>query len=420
MLERAHLVALWAFALLLGLFEGPAELACVLALLTLLVGRGRQGVTFGPIELGLLVWLVAGALGGLGSELRTNSETLTRPLLALAFWLGRGSIARLDSVWTRRLAWAFGSALVLNAAYGLFQVFVFDPPLERLVIGRVRHQSLVDPEATDRLRMATGLFYNRIKLAHLGVVGLALFAVLGVYGPRARPWAIVGGVVLGVAVFFTYRRAAPLSLLLGLALYGLVFGGRARPRWLLGAAGLAGLTAAGLLVTETGRYRIVQAKDALLERLDIYGHALTLWRESPWLGVGHGRYRAAIGGVTDRLSPLLQTSAHSWFLETLAETGVVGLLGLSLAVVGAAVRLTRRLRAREEGAHDAGALLDRFAWIALLALLLLGLAHSVLFHRPVAMAFWTLLGVAAGAPGDIRSTTLSSRDKVATGPSTIP
>lgn len=421
MLERAHLAGLWAFALLLGLFEGPAEIACAFALLTLLVGRGRQGVTLGPIELGLLVWLLAGGLGGLGSGLRSNSETLTRPLLALAFLLGRGSISRLEDRWTARLAWAFGGALVVNGAYGLFQVFAFDPPLETLIIGRVKHQGLVDPLDGERLRMATGLFYNRIKLAHLGVVGLALLTVLGVYVARARRWALAGGVLLALAVFLTYRRAAPLSLLVALAVYGLAFGGRARERWLLGASGLALVAGSGLLVTATGRYRIVQAKDALLERFEIYAHALSLWRESPWLGVGHGHYRAAIGGVTDRLSPLLQQSAHSWFLETLVETGVVGLLGLLVALTGAVVRLTRRLRVRGESAPSEPAVLrDRFTWIALLSLVLLGLAHSVLFHRPVALAFWTLLGMAAGAPGDIRTSGLSSRDKIARGSNTTP
>lgn len=406
--------------LLLGLFEGPAEIACIFALVTFLAARRLQGTTLGPIELGLLVWLAAGTVGVLGSEARVSSETLTRPLLVLAYILGRGSITGLDEPWTGRLAWAFGGALVVNGAYGLFQVFVFDPPLESLIIGRVKHQNLVDPEHGLRLKMATGLFYNRLKLAHLGVVGLALFAVLLSAPTRARRWAAVLAVVLAAAIFFTYRRAAPLALIASLAGFGLLFAGQARRRWLLGSGALASVVLLGLIFTREGRVRLRDAGAALYERQEIHGHALELWSRTPWFGAGHGHYRALIGTVTDRLSPLLETSAHGWFLETLVETGVIGALGFLTALGVALFRLTKRLLESRGQRGTVPILRDRFVWIALVALIVLGLAHSVLYHRPVALAFWTLLGLAAGPPGDIRKTRLSNAGEIATGAKSEP
>lgn len=414
LLERAHLAGLLAFALLLGLFEGPAEIACAFALVTFFATRRTQGATLGAIELGLLVWLAAGSVGVLSSKAEVSSETLTRPVLVIAFLLGKGSLPALDARWLSRMAWLFGGALVLNGAYGLLQVFGFDPPLETLIIGRQKHASLIDPENTNRLRMATGLFYNRIKLAHLGVVGLSLLAVVAMVRSRARPYALAGAIILGAAIFFTYRRAAPLSFVVALSAFGYFFAGAHRKKWLAVSAAVALLLVGAFLATETGRHRIVQAEDALYERSQIYGHALALWKQAPWFGVGHGHYRASIDGMATGLSALLRTSAHSWLLEALVETGLVGISGLVFAVGSAFLRLTRRLRTTQGGAPSAQQRLDRFAWIALLGLFVLGTAHSVLYHRPVALAFWVLLGVAAASPSDIRRWDLSSSAGVAT------
>lgn len=258
--------------------------------------------------------------------------------------------------------------------------------------------------------MATGLFYNRMKLAHLGVVGLSLFAVLMGVGGRARRAAVLGTVILGAAVFLTYRRAAPLSLLVALFTFGILFGGVNRRSWLK-ATGAVGLVVIGaFLATATGRVRLVQAKEALLERFEIYGYALSLWRESPWFGVGHGHYPTRIGSITEQLSPLLQQSAHSWLIETLVETGVVGATALVAAIVTALTRVSVHLSLRPQVAASDQVLLRRFAWVALVSLLLIGLVHSVLYHRPVILAFWLLLGVAASPLERKRSVPLGSKE----------
>ncbi len=68
MLERAHLAGLLAFGLFLGLFEGPAEIACGFSLLTFFLTRRLHGATFSAIELGLLVWPISGSFGAPGRE----------------------------------------------------------------------------------------------------------------------------------------------------------------------------------------------------------------------------------------------------------------------------------------------------------------------------------------------------------------
>jgi O-antigen ligase len=90
-------------------------------------------------------------------------------------------------------------------------------------------------------------------------------------------------------------------------------------------------------------------------------------------------------------------------LHVLAETGIVGLLGFVTAIVASLIRVGSRIiqnrRALDAGATTSGArvILDRLALFGVLSVLILGATHSPLHHAPVALLFWTLLGVAAGS-----------------------
>jgi O-antigen ligase len=409
-LAGAHPIALVSFALLLGLFEGPAEIACAAALVFTVLDRKIEPRQLGVIELGIAVWLLAGLPGTLDAQSAITSEAATRPILALAFLVGRFAIATASEGVLRRMAIAFSAALVLNATYGFLQVLWFDPPLEALLAGRQRSQHLVDPAAPERLLMASGLFYSRLKLAHLGAVALGLIGIGALATPAPRRWWwIAGGVILGGGLYLTFRRAAPAAVCFGALALGAVLG---RARWALGAGGAGAGALLLLLFTGAGRERVGEAALALHERAEIYRAALALWADHPWLGVGHGDYQAAIAGYAAELPEVLHTSAHNLWLQILAETGSVGLAGFMLAVGAALFRAGRAVRAGRERA-DARALLDRFSFLGLSTILALGVVHAVLYHRSVALCFWALLGVAAASGQPPPSNSSSSSKTVA-------
>lgn len=399
---RASHIALVAMALLAGLFEGPAEIAAVIAVGLLLAGGAWREARLNVADLGVGLWLVAGAIGLIGSPAVLGSAPTLHPLIALAYVAGRLGIARADDVLLRRLGLAFAVACVINGLYGIFQVAFFDPPLEPLIIGRSAAARLADPEASGRLRMATGLFYNRLKFAHvavlgLGLIGLVIDGAIQERRSRARVARAFGAAVaLGLALFLTYRRAAPAALLGAGLLLALLM---RRLRLAASVVAIAGGILLLYFLTDYGRDRIDAAALELGERLQIYQAALTLVMEHPLVGVGHGGWAGSIGAYLppDLSAKVLRNglnSPHNLGLQVMAETGVLGFLGFA-AAVGSSLAATALAIRRDRDVQGPQATLDRFVFLGLVALIGLGMLHSVLYHVPVALAFWTMLGVAS-------------------------
>jgi O-antigen ligase len=399
---RASHIALVAMALLAGLFEGPAEIAAVIAVGLLLAGGAWRDARLNVADLGVGLWLVAGAIGLIGSPAVLGSAPTLHPLIALAYVAGRLGIARADDTLLRRLGLAFAVACVINGLYGIFQVAFFDPPLESVIIGRSAAARLADPEASGRLRMATGLFYNRLKFAHVAVLGLGLIglAIDGAIQERRTRGQIArafgAAVALGLALFLTYRRAAPAALLGAGLLLALLM---RRLRLAASVVAIAGGILLLYFLTDYGRDRIDAAALELGERLQIYQAALTLVMEHPLVGVGHGGWAGSIGAYLppDLSAKVLRNglnSPHNLGLQVMAETGVLGFLGFA-AAVGSSLAATALAIRRDRDVQSPQATLDRFVFLGLVALIGLGMLHSVLYHVPVALAFWTMLGVAS-------------------------
>ncbi len=398
MLLRAHRLLLVAYALLVGLLEGPAEVVAVLALASTAATGGLRRWRPGPAEIGILIWMLAGLPGLLLDPGHHSSADTTRPLLALVFVIGTRGIDPGDSVLLRRMAWAFTAACVLNAAYGLLQVTVGAMPWDSVFLKNPSSGQIWVPNRVYHVRAAAGLFYNRLKLAHVGMVGAALIALIA-FSPharrRVRVLAGAGGLVLCGALVLTYARMAFLAVVASfVALAGVL------RRWLILAAA-AGLSLAGgllLLLTENGRMRISSLDEDLSIRRTMIDRALAIFGEHPWLGVGHGVYRNAIERVGPQgLTGVHLTSPHNLWLQVLAETGVVGFIGFNLALAWCVACVMRRIVRRQNDPDRA--ILDRFALLGVLAIAFVGLLHSSLHHAPVGLVFWTLAGVCVRSEG---------------------
>jgi putative inorganic carbon (hco3(-)) transporter len=127
-------------------------------------------------------------------------------------------------------------------------------------------------------------------------------------------------------------------------------------------------------------------------RVQLWSAAWAMFSDYPVLGVGADNFHVRFGDYSGVPESKLGTHAHSMYLESLADTGVVGLLALVWLLVTV-------LRLAIEGLLSEP---DRDVWIlraALLASLVAWLVHGVLddLQRfwPAGLAFWIIVGLIA-------------------------
>ncbi len=97
---------------------------------------------------------------------------------------------------------------------------------------------------------------------------------------------------------------------------------------------------------------INDANFAVLERMAHWQAALSMWRDNFWLGVGFGCYEPAYADYALINWPIALGHAHNYYLNLLAETGLLGLLtyvGAFGVVLIRLWRMTRTLRGWQRG-----------------------------------------------------------------------
>ncbi len=205
--------------------------------------------------------------------------------------------------------------------------------------------------------------------------------------PFWRMAALGGLLVLAAAVLFTYSRQSYFIALLVLALMAI-------RRSVFLAAFCALVFAVALPWLPSGAMERVQETqqvdefgqeeldDSTASRWDIWGGAVMMWSESP-IGVGANRFKGLIGGYSNYPGK----DAHNYYVLTLAEAGLQGLVAL-LALVFALWRLGGRL-VREARDHESLALAHGFR-IAVLAMALGNLYGSPFSEGTVMGIFWAL------------------------------
>lgn len=184
-------------------------------------------------------------------------------------------------------------------------------------------------------------------------LGTALASALPIalaraYEQRGR-WTAAAA-LQGAALLLTHSRAAAFGLLAGLALWALA---RLHGRRLAAALGAAAVVAAAAAWAFRGR----EWTHGLIWR-----DALALWRAHPLLGCGLGRFHLEFPAFASEAlkarwpeGRVIVNFAHNEYLQTLAETGPLGLAALA-AVPAAAWLALRRSASLERGAAAAGAL----------------------------------------------------------------
>ncbi len=142
---------------------------------------------------------------------------------------------------------------------------------------------------------------------------------------------------------------------------------------------------------------INDANYAVLERLAHWQAALDMARDDLWTGVGFGNYEAAYADYALINWPAALGHAHNYYLNLLAETGIIGLLAYLLlwgAVLWQSVALLRRLPWPERGI----ALGLTSCWVALSVHHLVDklYVNNIYIHLGVMLALLQLLDLGDG------------------------
>lgn len=203
--------------------------------------------------------------------------------------------------------------------------------------------------------------------------------------------------VLLVALGLTLSRGAFIALVFGLIILVVLYRYRTKVKMVLWPAITTGMVSVALVLAliyfsagEQGTERYVQhtisqgefVEESTYGRLAHYREAWRLFTTSPIIGIGLGNY-----GVVNSLEPVGSREGYQMvnnqYLETLAETGLLG-LGALLAIVGL---LARELWIRSVRDHKA---------VIFLAILGAMLMQWHFFSNIYILQFWAVLGIIAG------------------------
>lgn len=264
-------------------------------------------------------------------------------------------------------------------------------------------------------------------------VGLLLAMVATEQPKRASravrlAWAGAGAITAGVAglgLALSWSRGAWLAAAAGAGLMVLAYvGGAVYPRpdaRRLGALWLAGAVTLTLLLFGAARFfpgavvgrlasvadtfvvwdvrdaEVSDANFATVERVAHWQAAGTMWADKPWLGQGPGHYELLYDEYRlPRWSEALG-HAHNYYLNLLAEAGLLGLTAYAL-FLGAALTFAVRTAVRPRSALQAGL---AFGLIGVLgAIFVHSFTDNVFVHETV-VHLGLLLGLTHAAGGNL-------------------
>lgn len=313
------------FCLSLPLFEAPKNIALALAFAAVLAaGLMRPSrLRWDAVSLLLLALFLTGLLSGFLSPYRgeTMRYSLDLARILAAYWVF------LNLVQGEREAGLVLDLLLLSAALALL--------LATASHGHPRGFSVASLGYSNNV----GMYYSLIAAAALS---LTLSGATSLW--RRAWWPAV--LILSVGVItLTFCRSALLAF--GLFACLLFASGRLGRRWWLAALLVAVTALAFLGSAGPPSQLLIQVLDmtTLRERWQIWQVAWGISWQHPLLGVGPGGFQAAAREV---LGPearhfFFLGNAHSLYVNTLVERGLVGLT-LLLACFAAALRQLRAAR----------------------------------------------------------------------------
>jgi O-antigen ligase len=364
--RRLELAALVALALFLPVLEAPKNLAWFAYVTAWLANRYRArdyGGPWEPADTLIAGWIACGFLSAAFTDVHAKE------------WHGALDVVRYGSV-----LW-----LLKRSNYSHSEA--------KVVLGALLGSALIG-FAMAYWRLANGS--TTLELHSVGNVNHTAIYLAIVFG-LATSWALAGSffaaAVAGVLLFSLFVASSRAAVLVALALMmvlAAVRGTSAAKRLTIALVLMAALAAMVKPDVWHKQLKMMASQDVLAHRGGVWRIALETWMAHPIFGVGMTNMavvtreqakeaRLALGSQYDATVHFDVGHAHSLYLNTLAERGLVGVTALAGVLAMLGVWLVR-YRPRRAGAKE-----DFLLWGAAasgyIVTVVVGVANTTLHHE---------------------------------------
>lgn len=342
-----------------------------------------------PMALSLVLLLLAALLSFSGSPKPSEG-------VVVVFLIGAGLITFLLAAEFLDEPSQRQSVLVLTLAVG---VAVSLHAIWQYQTGDLSRIGFLTPTGAVEYRVTSTFVHPNMLAAFLSLMIPLAVAVYRLAADRMVRWFAVAAVPVALAgILVSYSRGTLVAL--AVLPFAYARGRRALP--LLAAAAAAVI----LLAPSAWRDRVTGAQDfgspEIASRFDLWEGAMLEFSEEPVTGVGLGGYGTAYVDLKESAKgfPPGETTfavplhAHSLYLNTLAEQGVIGIAILALVLIAAAQLVIQLRRSRIR----ANLVIGQLLLAAGLLILVQSTFDKVLFRElPTTLLTAILFGVGAAA-----------------------
>jgi putative inorganic carbon (HCO3(-)) transporter len=306
-----------------------------------------------------------------------------------------------NQLYWKRAAWLLLLSAGVLAAMGTYQSVTGDYQQTFLGFAKISEQEVVRELTSGRLTgpIDDPNYYGQMMAA---VLPLAVYRALDEKKLFLRVTAAVIGLLIIITVMNTYSRGAFVAM--AIVLFLIAIERHIKFSWLM----LVGLSAGILMLVLPAGYtqRIssifevdltdqssLRSDSSIRGRTSEMQAGLLMFGSHPFLGVGAGNYLnhyqdyASLLGLEDRLT---ERNAHSLYIETAAETGLVGVIALTSTLVALFAGILSARRKARDILKDS----DWHSWImAFQRALTSYLITSIFLHSDYIRYLWLLIAL---------------------------
>ncbi len=348
--------------------------------------RGKRVFKFRLLDKSVLFLMLLFALGGIFSAGGRASflSAMTYVVFILSYFLIVNLLR--SEAWVSRTWKTFLFAGLGAAVIGVAEIFT----------GAV-NSSWVDMNIFSTLGVRiTGGFDNPNVYAEylLILLPLAVLLFLEQKTFKGRLASVISLLILLVCMIYTWSRGAWLGLLFAFFLFLLIVY-KYSPIWLMGLSLVSPFALLFVPYTVSERFLSIGnlADSSISYRFSVWKGLFQMLNETGWCGtgVGYAAFSAVYPAFAYGGSAYVR-HAHNWYLQILAELGIVGLLSL-IAVLFFFVQMCFEYLSTADAPHDK--LFTATCLSSVAGLMVMGLTDHIWYDYRIFLSFWVIVALAS-------------------------